>query len=425
MQPVIRKLLGGGTRLTVAPSEKFKTSVMSACLVLPLGGPEASARAALPHVLCRGTARYPDLLALGAALDELYGARVYPVVRKRGESLVIGLIGDVIDERYADGGEGLTARAAALLGDFWKRPYLINGTFSPDYTAVERENLADRIAALQNDPRAYAQRRLYEIMCAGEAFGESELGTAEGARALTPEALYEAYVHALAEAPMELFYCGSMPPDAVEAAFREAFGGRPEGEYAAPRHEARAEPAGEVRTVTEELGVRQGKLALGFRTGVTGADAAYPALMVLNSAFGASTSSRLFVNVRERMSLCYYASSALDKQKGVLSVSSGIENDKFEVARDEILRQLSDLQAGGLTEDELEAARRTVLTGLRAMQDSPASLQDFWMGQAVAGLSWDLEALAARVERVTRDETVEAARRVSLDTVYFLKGVGA
>ena len=425
MQSVIRKSLGGGTRLTIVPSGRFKTSVMSACLVLPRGGAEASARAALPRVLRQGTARYPDMLSLAAVLDEMYGARVLQVMRGRGESLVIGFLSDVVDERYADGGEGLTARAAALLGDFWKRPYLIDGTFSPAYTAIERENLADRIEALKNDPRAYAQRRLYEVMCAGEAFGESEAGTAEAARALTPEALSAVYAQALASAPMELFYCGSLPPDAVETAFRTAFGTRPEGAYSLPGAEVRAEPAGAVRTVTEELGVRQGKLALGFRTGVTGADPAYPALMVLNSAFGGSTSSRLFVNVRERLSLCYYASSAIDKQKGVLSVSSGIENDKFEVARDEILRQLTDLQAGGLTEDELEAARRTVLTGLRAMQDSPLSLQDFWMGQAVAGYDWDLAELAARVERVTREEAVAAARRVKLDTVYFLKGVGA
>lgn len=425
MQQMIRKTLGDGVQLTVVPSARFKTSVMSACLVLPLGGEDASAYAALPHVLRRGTAAYPDMQQLGAVLDELYGARIEPIVRKRGESLILGFLADVIDEKYATGNGGLTARAVDLLASFWQSPCLKDGAFAPDYVASEKENLADRIEALKNDPRSYALRRLHEIMCEGEAFGKSEYGTAEGARALTPEALYAAYQHALEGACIELFYCGSMPPDTVEQAFAHALHTRAPGDYAMPRSEVRAQPAGEVRTVIEEMNVRQGKLSLGFRTGVTGADEDYPALMLLNNAFGGSTSARLFLNVREKLSLCYYASSTLERQKGLLSVTSGIENENFEIARDEILRQLADLQNGGLTEDEVETARRTVLSGLRSMQDSPAALQQFWLGQAIEGLHWDVESLMERIARVTRADMLAVAAKIKLDTIYFLKGVGA
>lgn len=425
MQQMIRKTLSNGVQLTIVPSTRFKTSVMSACLVLPLGGEEASARAAMPRVLRRGTAVYPDMQQLGAALDELYGARIEPIVRKRGESLILGFLADVIDEKYATNDNGLTARAVDLLASFWQSPYIKDGAFAPEYVAGEKENLADRIEALKNDPRSYAVRRLHEVMCAGETFGLSEYGTVEGARSLTPEALYTAYRHALEDACIELFYCGSMSPDTVEAAFARALGTRGQGAYAMPRTEVRAQPAGEVRTVVEEMNVRQGKLSLGFRTGVTGADEDYPALMLLNNAFGGSTSSRLFLNVREKLSLCYYASSTLERQKGILSVTSGIENENFEVARDEILRQLADLQNGGLTDEEVETARRTVLSALRSMQDSPVSLQQFWLGQAVEGLDWDVDALMARIERVTRAEMLAVAGKIKLDTIYFLKGVGA
>ncbi|NCB28335.1 MAG: insulinase family protein [Clostridia bacterium] len=426
MQQMIRKTLGDGVQLTIVPSARFKTSVMSACLVLPLGGEEASARAALPRVLRRGTAAYPDMQQLGAALDELYGARIEPIVRKRGESLILGFLADVIDEKYAAADDtGLTARAVDLLASFWQTPYIKDGAFAPEYVASEKENLADRIEALKNDPRSYALRRLHEVMCEGEAFGLSEYGTAPGARALTPKALYAAYRHALEDACIELFYCGSMPPDTVEDAFSRALTARSQGTYAMPRTEVRAQPAGEVRTVVEEMNVRQGKLSLGFRTGVTGADEDYAALMLLNNAFGGSTSSRLFLNVREKRSLCYYASSTLERQKGILSVTSGIENENFEVARDEILRQLADLQSGGLTDEEVETARRTVRSALRSMQDSPVSLQQFWLGQAVEGLDWDVDALVARIERVTRAEMLAVAGKIKLDTIYFLKGVGA
>lgn len=424
MQKMIRKTIAPGVRLTIVPTEQFKTSVMSACLLLPLGGEYASAYAALPRVLRRGTARYPDLQALGGALDALYGARIEPSLRKRGETLAIGFIADVTDETYLHGAQGLTAQAAGLLLSLFKQPFLVGGVFSPDYVAGERENLADRIAALKNDPRAYAPRRLYELMCADETFGQSELGTIEGARALRPDALYEAYTQALSTACVELFYCGAMAPEAVEEAFAAAWGARPDGVFARSETQVLARPAGAPRTIIEELDVRQGKLSLGFRTGITGADARYPALMLFNIAFGGSTSSKLFLNVRERLSLCYYASSAPEMNKGVLAVSSGIENDSFDAARDEILRQLKNMQQGELSADEVEAARRTALNGLRAMQDSPILLENFWLGQSVAGLDWGLPDLIERVSAVTREQILEAASAVQLDTVYFLKGVG-
>lgn len=425
MQQIISKNLAGGMHLTIVPSNKFKTSVMSVCLVLPLGGKAASAHAALPRVLRRGTAQYPDMQTLGAVLDELYGARVEPFVRKRGECLTIGLNADVVDEKYVTGGSGLTARTTELLVSFLKTPYLYEGKFSADYTAGERENLADRIESLKNDPRSYAVRRLHEEMCRGEGFGLSEFGTLAGARALTPDSLFGAYERALAGACIELFYCGSMPPEQVEQAFVSALGRRAEADFTIPRTEVLAKPKAEPRTVVEEMNVQQGKLSLGFRTGVTGDHALYPAMMLFNNAFGGSTSSRLFLNVREKLSLCYYASSTIDKQKGILSVASGIENENFEVAREEILKQLADMQAGNVRQEEVESARRTVQSALRAMQDSPMSLLDFWVGQSIAGFAWGLDDLMGRLASVTREQVIEAAKCVQLDTIYFLKGVGA
>lgn len=424
MQNSLRKTVAPGVRLTILPTDKFKTSVMSACLLLPLGGAHAAEQAALARVLRRGTAQYPDMQSLGGALDALYGARVEPSIRKRGETLAIGFISDVIDETYAVNGAGLTARAAEMLISFWKQPFLMGDVFSPDYVAGERENLADHIEALKNDTRVYAMRRLYELMCGDEAFGKSEYGTVEGARAISPQTVYNVYADALENACVELFYCGAMAPATVEEAFAQAWGTRPEGVFRAPSTRVIARPAAAPRTVVEEMDVRQGKLSLGFRTGITGADQAYPALMLFNTAFGGSTSSKLFLNVRERLSLCYYASSSLEKHKGVLAVASGIENESYEAARQEILRQLTGIQQGGLSDDEVESARRTVLNALQAMQDGSAQLEDFWMGQSVAGLEWSPDDLAARIRAVTRDEVIAAASQVRLDTVYFLKGVG-
>ena len=259
-------------------------------------------------------------------------------------------------------------------------------------------------------------------MCAEEPFGSCEFGTAAGARAVTAEALTAFWRTAIEQAPVQLFYCGGAPAERVEQAFRAAFGTRKGGGKPAQlTHRAAPEIP---RTIIEQAHVIQGKLSLGLRTGLTAADDHYPALMLFSAILGGYTGSRLFRHVRERLSLCYYASASLDKLKGIMTIAAGIENSNFEIARDEILHQLHDLQQNGPAAHELEAARRTILGSLRAMHDSPASLERFFQSQAVGGLTYDLDALMIGIERAELSDVIAAGQGIALDTVYFLKGVG-
>lgn len=424
MEQALQKTLADGIQLTIVPTNKFKTSIMRFALILPLGGEKASAFAALAPVLRRGTAQHPDMQSIGAALDTLYGARVEPFTRKVGDNLAIGFISDVVDETYIAGSNGLTAQAVAMLCAFVNDPLLQDGVFAPEYVESEKENLAIRIEAMKNDPRSYAQRRVIEVMCKDEVFGQSEYGTAEGARALQAQTLFAAYQDALQNARIELFYCGAMQPMAVEEAFCKALAVLPQKKRYQPQTVVKKQPDHTVQTVVEEMNVRQGKLSIGLRTGITGADDLYPAMMLFDNAYGGSTNSKLFLNVREHMSLCYYASSSINKHNGIMVVSSGIENKNFEIARDEILRQLHEMQKGGITSEEIESARRTVLSMLRTMADSPISLERFWLGQAVSGWHWDLEQLSRSIAAVSQEAVAKAAQSVQTDTIYFLKGVG-
>ena len=420
MQQITRKQLAEGVFLTCLSTTRFKTSVLSAAAVLPVTQENALA-ALLPQVLARGTARCPDMESLGVELDRLYGARILPFVRKVGENLSVGFLSDVIDGTYAAAGEDLTGHTIELLAELWNAPYRTeDGTLCPEYTAAEGKNLMNKILGLKNDTRSYAVRRMQEIMCEGEPFGWCEYGSAEAARTASASDLTAFWQDTLQHAPLELFYCGSAPAEQIEAAFRAAFAARTGGRQAvqAVLRPAPAQP----RTVIEEMDVQQGKLSLGFRTGITGGDAAYPAMMLFVTAFGGYTGSRLFRQVREKMSLCYYASATMNKHKGIISVSSGIENSNFETARDEILRQLAQMQ-DGLTEDELEGARRTLLGSLRAMNDAPASLEWYFQSQAIGGWKDDLDELCDALTRATRDEVLAAGRTMQLDTIYFLKGV--
>ena len=424
MTEVIRRELFPGVWLRAVHTNKFKSAYLSLTLLAPLSPETAAANALIPAVLRRGTAVHPDMESLSAALDELYGGAIEPAVRKKGETQCVGFAASFLDDAYALGKEKILEPAAALLGELLLKPYTQDGAFCPDYTAGERQNLVDRIRAQVNDKRTYATLRLTQLMCAEEAFGVDKLGDEVHAAAITPQSLWQRYQELLNTAAVEVYYCGSASPDRVEAAMRSALAALPVSQTrVVPDCEVRLHAGAEAQVVEEAMDVTQGKLALGFRTGgQTCWEEDYPALAMCSAVFGGTTLSKLFLNVREKLSLCYYASSTLEKMKGLMLVSSGIEFDKYETARDEILSQLEAVRRGEIEDWELEGARRTLISGHLSTLDDQGRQEEFWLGQAVAGLDTAIPELAAQFETVTREQVAQAAQRLELDTIYFLKG---
>lgn len=423
MLHVTRKQLHPGVNLTAVQTSKFKSCTLAVQFLLPLEAQSASLNALVPMVLRRGTAEHPDLETLSAALDELYGGSLEPTVRKKGETQCVGFTGSFLDDAYTLEGEPVLEPAAALLAELLLKPYTVDGAFCPDYTAQEKANLIDRIRSQINDKRQYAQNRVVEEMCAGEPFGVDKLGSEATAEQITAQSLWERYQQLLEGAQIELYYCGSAQPERVQAAFAPLVDALPQsGRRQAPARPVKKLPPQQPRLVEEALDVTQGKLVMGLRTGIDAGDVEYPALTLLNAIYGGTTTSKLFMNVREKLSLCYYASSGLMKYKDVMLVSSGVEFDKVEQAKGEILAQLQACKHGDFTENELEWARRSVVSTLMTTLDGQGRLEDYWLGQAAAGLTESPEQLAKRVEDVTRDQVVAAAKRLTPDTIYFLKG---
>jgi len=404
--------------LTYIPSEKFKTSFFSAQMAVPLRAETAGLNALMVNVLSRGTARCPDMAAIGRELDMLYGARLEPTVRKKGENQLFGFVASCVDDRFLPAGERLLEPVTDLLGDMYCRPAADGGRLREDYADSERENLADLIRSDLNDKRSYAARRLMEEMCAGEPYGVRRMGRAEDVERISLRALDEHYRTILPQGRLELFYCGSAARERVAGAFARAFEGLPRRGRLEPAATTRRPAPEQVRLTVEEMDVTQGKLCLGLRT--DSADMA--ATMLMNAMFGGASTSKLFMNVREKLSLCYYAGSAYHRQKGIITVSSGIEFANYDRALAEIYAQLEALRDGDWEEWELQGARSSLCSGLRSMEDSAASLEDFVMGQAAAGGEETIPGLLEAVRQVTPERIRAAAGAVRPDTVYFLRG---
>jgi len=177
-----------------------------------------------------------------------------------------------------------------------------------------------------------------------------------------------------------------------------------------------------LKECSEVMDVTQGKLVMGLRTPDIANSDNYPALVMCNAVFGGAVTSKLFMNVREEMSLCYYVSSGLEKFKGVMIVSAGVDCDQYEIARDAILKELDACRNGDITDEEIDAALRALVSSLQAAEDSPGRMDDHYLGQRLLGLDTAPAELIPRLQAVTREEIAAAAKRLWLDTIYFVKG---
>jgi len=424
LHSIVRNEIKPGVSLTCINTDKFKSGCITINFLCKLDRETAASNALLPRVLRRGSVNYPDMESLSAALDDLYGVRIEPVVRKKGEVHCIGLYIDFPDDRYIPEDGSVLESAVDAAAGILLCPVLRDGLFFDEYIESEKSNLIDDIRAAINDKRGYSIDRLLEEMCRNETFGISRLGCEEQALTITAESLTSHYNDIIQNSPVEIFYCGSAVSARVLTAFRTALEALPPRECNnIPKTGIIFHPAaGEPRRFFESLDITQGKLAVGFRLGEIMKKPDYPALMMLNALYGGCVSSKLFMNVRERLSLCYYANSMLDKHKGIMVVASGVEVSMFDTALDEILAQLDCIKRGEISDWEFTAAKRTVVTSIKSALDRPGGLEELYFDSVISAVSYDPVILADMIEAVTRERVVSSASGMQTDSIYFLSG---
>lgn len=420
MEKAVVRTIMPGVDLIFVHTDKFKTGHMSINLMLPLSKQNASKNALIPFVLRRGCSRLPDLKAISEELDNLYGASVEPFVRNIGETQCIGFAVDFVDDRYTD--EPVLEKTVSLAAELLTDPATRGGLLKAEYVRSERDNLCDKIRAEVNDKRTYSMARLREAMFCDEAYGTDRLGSLKTAEKIAQLALTKHYKAVLASAPVKIFYCGGADLERVQEALVDSLSTLPRGDIAPLTDTEVRVGCGETRYVSEAMDVTQGKLAMGFRLGEVMYSPDYAAIAVFNSVYGGGVTSKLFMNVRERMSLCYYASSATDRFKGVMFVASGIEFDKYETARDEILAQLADCAAGKITAEELDSAKSYLVSAVISMEDSLSSLDAYYVAHSLDGLSFSPSEYALLINEIGLEDVVKVASSIKLDTVYFLRG---
>ncbi len=412
-----------GTRIHLNYIEfsKSKNDRVSVYFRNPLCEKDAAANAVLMPLLLNGSAKYPDVTAISEKLQDLYGASLHDTNVKHGQEQIIGLSISFLNSRFTLGGEDNLSDCVALLGELLLNPVTENGVFSDEYVKIERNNLITEIKAEINDKGSYARRKCTEFLCGEDTFKTDINGTIETANSLTPSSVYENYLRIISCSPIEVFYAGTEKAERVVECLKLHLG-FPRGEVrpvdAATKIAAKSEPA----VVTEQMNVVQGKLSMGFTTDITAADESYSAMSIFCTMYGVIPTSKLFMNVREKLSLCYYCNCSYLSPKGIMIVNAGIETDKKQMAQDEILGQLEEMKQGNFTDEEMEFARQALVNAFTSVDDSSGELIGWWLRQICSGTEVSPAQAIERYMAVTREDVIRAGANVKLGSVFFLAG---
>lgn len=410
-----------GVTLRCFRDSRFKQGCLSIQFLRPLDRQEAAMNALIPAVLLRGSVNAPDLRSITLRLDDLYGASIGALVRRVGDYHTTGFYCNFISDRYTLDGEALLSPMIDFLRELLLEPVLENGIFRTDYVDSEKKNLISTIESQRNNKRVYAVSQLLKYMCADDPYGVPRLGEAEDAAAIDSAALYRHYRTVLRESPVELFYVGEAPAQQVADLLKPLFDGLDRDYVNLPAQTPFR--GGQPGDRVEHMDVAQGKLAMGFVTPVTLRDPGFAAMQVCNTVLGAGMTSKLFMQIREKLSLCYDIGSGYHGSKGLVVVSAGIDCQNDTLVREKVMEQLDACKVGDITGQELAAAKEALLSGLRSTHDSPGAIESFYASGVLSGLLDTTEEYMEKVQAVTVEDVAAAAKTLQLHTVYFLKGV--
>lgn len=408
-------------RFCSVKTDKFKTCRVNISMAMPLDK-NASSRAILPYMFQRRCAKYPDFTSLNRVLDELYGASISAGVMKRGEAQVLTFSLTAVDDRFALDGDKVAFECAELLTEMIFEPLTEGESFPEDIIEQEKRLLVEIIENEQNDKRRYAMLKCEEAMFADEAYGINRFGTVEEVKALTPDVVYAAWREVLEQSTVQITMVSSMDSQPVAELIASKFAGINRNPVEIRTQFVSGLPKPEY--VTESMPLKQGKLVMGFRTGMRSEDDMMPAMKVAVDIFGGGTYSKLFSVVREKMSLCYYCSAALFNSKGIVMVQSGIEDVNEEKAKNEIINQLRLTANGEFTDEDFSSSIKSLMDSILGNSDTPEEITAWYASQILRDEMKEPEEYAAEIKNVDKSEVVRAAKTIMLDTVFMLKSSG-
>lgn len=412
-----RRKIADGVYFSSITDKRYKKNLISVAFSTQLSEDTATENVIVPVLLTKCNSKLPTYKAFNNKMSRLYASGIGGTAGRQYDLQTISFGAYYLDDIYALSGEKMTGIMTDILIDCLTSPVTENGVFSEKFVELEKKTVIDNIETAINDKRSYAIERAMKTICKGEPASVCSYGTVEKAKLITPDSAYKAYRRMLETMPCEIICTGCSDFEGVAEKFAAAF-------EKAGRHDienttiALSPVKTQTEEVTERLTVNQSKLVLGFKSH-SDDDAA---LVLLQKIFGGTTSSKLFRNVREKMSLCYYCSAARNDLKGIMLVNSGVENENIEKTKEAIIDQLEEIKNGNFTNEDINFAEMAIKNDFKSVADSAGNVSNWYFDCIRKNDIVTPEEKLGRYLGVSKERIIAAAKSMVLDSVYVLTG---
>lgn len=409
--------ISDGVTINYIETEKFKSNYISVNFISELDKKSSFLNSMIPRILSHASGSYPSQADIDKRLQYLYSASLTTKNTSYGQYHIFGFLSDMLNDKYALG-TMVADEMVNFLCDIIFNPYLEDGVFSKQFTENEKLEMIDSIEAEINSKTSYSITRCIENMFEGEIFSIRKTGTVEDVEKITPKMLYDAYKNALSTCRVEIYAVGKLDIDKVASTFKAHFD-KIERSVTKIIDITPALIQREIKQICEIDDVSQGKLCMGFRLGKSD-DAVLANLF--SELYGASPTSKLFVNVREKKSLCYTCRSIISLKTGSMCVVAGIEATNKEVAEKAIIEQLECVKRAEITDEELESAKKSLKNAYLSIYDRPSALATWSLNRKLSGVDSIPMLEYERLDLITKEQIASFAQEINLDTVYFMRG---
>lgn len=408
-----------GIKFHKIETNKFKTNLLAIFLNVPLTRQNVTKNALLAAILRRGTNNMPTQEIISKNLEEMYGAGFDCGIEKNGDNQTIKFYLESINDEFLPQKEELLKRSFDILFDIAFNPLVENGKFKEEYVKGEKENLKQIIEGKIDNKGAYAMERCIEEMYKNKAYGLYKYGYIEDLENITSEELYNYYKEVIKTCKIDIFVSGMLPKD-IEKTVKENENISKLQEREIKLNEEQKDINNEEKTVEESMHVTQGKLVLGLDVTSNMENLSY-ITMCYNTILGGGANSKMFQNVREKASLAYTVGSNYLKRKQNIIIRAGIEIQNYEKALEIIKKQLEDMKNGNFTEEDIQNAKNLIIATIENIPEEQDTEISYYFGQELAGTNISTKEYEEKIQSVTKEQIVEVAKSVKMNTVYFLR----
>lgn len=417
-----RMEIAPGASLNIVPGNKFKRCKVTIHLMVPNTRETATEYSLLPNLLTRNCAQIPDAMQLSRYLFDLYGAELTSESYSIGTTRVITLGISGLKAEHSMHGEDLEQQYIDLLCQLLFAPKLENNIFCADEVEIEKEKQTDFLRSEMNDKRSYCLKQARRKLFKDSPQGVESSGYAEDVEKITAASLFASYQNLLKTAQIEAVAVG-VEPEKVAQALNERVVAIEREPVVLEKAEA-VKNFAELETFEEPMDTVQGKLCIMYTSGRVANAQKMAVMRVANAILGGLATSRLFTNVREKQSLCYYCASSFGGKAGVLTIDSGVDHANCTLAAKAIMQEVENMQHELVTPEELKNAKDSLTTAFVAGEDSISALENWVFTERINGTDLTLEEFSALVNSVTAEQVCIAMAEFTPAVQYAITGKG-